>query len=208
MKYIFVHGNGQNSSSWKKTLSYLENQNNFICLDLLTLLKNRDFTYDNLYPAFFDYCNNTLEPINLCGLSLGGILSLNYALDFPKKVNSLILIGTYDKLSNFLFKIQICILKIIPKFIFENIGYKKKDFIQIIKSMLNLNFNANLKNIQCDTLIIRGIKDILNKRPAKILFDNIPNSKLSIIKKSGHLVNIDNPKELALEVFNFYKKWN
>ena len=31
--------------------------------------------------------------LNLCGLSLGAVLALNYAIDFPKKVNSLILIA-------------------------------------------------------------------------------------------------------------------
>ena len=34
------------------------------------------------------------EKINLVGLSLGGILTIDYVEEFPEKVNSIILIGT------------------------------------------------------------------------------------------------------------------
>ena len=55
-------------------------------------------SYHNLYSSFTEYCNNYDAPINLCGISLGGILALNYTLDFPDKVKSLVLIGTPHKI--------------------------------------------------------------------------------------------------------------
>ena len=48
----------------------------------------------NLYSSFVKYCNEFDGQIHLCGLSLGGILALNFALDFPQKVKTLVLIGT------------------------------------------------------------------------------------------------------------------
>ena len=53
--------------------------------NLPDLVHSKEVTYDNLYAAFSDYCNQYDEPIDLCGLSLGGVLALNYAIQYPKK---------------------------------------------------------------------------------------------------------------------------
>lgn len=206
MKYIFIHGLGQNSSSWDKTLSFMKNKNDFLCLDLLTLLNNNsDNTYEKLYEVFSEYCNNISEPLNLCGLSLGGILALNYALDNPEKVKSLILIGTQDKMPKNLLKIQYYVFKLAPESIFGNKGFNKNQILQLMKSMMDLNFRENLKSISCATLIISGEKDNPNKKAAMSLTDNIQNANLIIIKNSGHEVNIDNPESLAFEIEKFYE---
>ena len=208
MKYIFIHGLGQNSSSWKKTLSFMEKNDNYECIDLLTLCNNVNITYENLYNLFSGYCNNIFEPINLCGLSLGGNLALNYVIDYPEKINSLILIGTQDKMPKFLLKIQKFIFGLMSEKLFKSNGngFEKKHFIQIIDSMKNLDFSKKIENILCSTLIICGKNDIFNIKSAKKLANNIQNAKLVIIKKSGHVVNTDTPKELALAIEGFYRK--
>lgn len=52
MKYVFIHGLGQTSSSWKKTISNIEGQSDIICLNLPDLLHSKEITYTNLYDAF------------------------------------------------------------------------------------------------------------------------------------------------------------
>lgn len=47
--------------------------------NLVELLKDKDVSYRNLYNSFCEYCENTSQPLDLCGLSLGGVLALNYA---------------------------------------------------------------------------------------------------------------------------------
>ena len=71
----------------------MEKQENITCPNLPLLLKNKEATYINLYNALVDYCKDISEPLNLCGLSLGAVLALNYALDNPKMTKSLVLIG-------------------------------------------------------------------------------------------------------------------
>ena len=44
-----------------------------------------------MHKTFADYCNNFEEKINLVGLSLGGILAIDYIEEFPEKVNSITL---------------------------------------------------------------------------------------------------------------------
>ena len=206
MKYVFIHGLGQNSSSWNNTLSFMEKKDNFACIDLLEIIENKDCNYNNIYNAFSEYCNSISEPINLCGLSLGGTLSLDYVLNNPKKINSLILIGTQDKMPKKLLEIQNFMFKIMPKKLFNINGFNKMDFINIVNSMMDLDFSKKLQNILCKTLVICGEKDIFNKNAAKRLANNINNAKLLFLKKSGHTVNEDNPEELALKLIEFYEK--
>ena len=62
-------------------------------------------------------------------------------------------------------------------------------------------------NIKCNTLIICGEneKNNINMKSAKQLNKVIKNSKFKIIKNAGHEVNVDNPKELANVIYDF---WN
>jgi len=58
------------------------------------------------HSVFVKYCNEFDGQIHLCGLSLGGILALNFALDFPQKVKTLVLIGTPYKVPKVAFSFQ------------------------------------------------------------------------------------------------------
>ena len=82
---IFVHGSGHKATSWKKTISYITNNEDIVCPNLSYILEGKEASYENLYSSFVKYCNEIDGQIHLCGLSLGGILALNFALDFPQK---------------------------------------------------------------------------------------------------------------------------
>ena len=142
---------------------------------------------------------------DLCGLSLGGILALNYALDFPDKVNSLILIGTPHKVPKIMFSIQNIIFKFLPKSFFETMAFDKKDTFILGNSMKKLDFSNRVSKIKCKTLIICGEKDNANIKSAYYLSENIKDSKLEIIKNTGHVINEENPKELAMLINDFWK---
>ena len=205
---ILVHGLGQNEKSWNEIKSQLNNNGiNVETPNLFSIIKNYQVNYENMYRAFADYCNNFNEKINLVGLSLGGILAIDYVEEFPEKVNSIILIGTPYEIPKTLFTIQNIIYKFMPKRIFEKIGYPKNDMIRLLKSMSKLSIPNKVQNIKCNTLIICGEKekDNINKKSAKQLNKVIKNSKFKIIENSGHEVNVDNPKKLAKVIYDFWK---
>ena len=206
MKNILVHGLGQNETSWDIVGKELKNNNIKVEVpSLYSMVKDVTPDYDTLYKQFSNYYNRFDEKLNLCGLSLGGILALNYTKEFPDKVNSLILIGTPYKIPKFLFKVQGLIFKIMPRSTFEKIGCKKKDFISLVNSMSNLDITSNLDKITCKTLILCGVKDNQNMESAKLLNKAIKNSSFKTIDNSSHEVNVDNPKELASIIYRFWK---
>ena len=117
--------------------------------------------YQNIFSSFSDFCNNQEGKLNLCGLSLGGILALDYVKKYPEKVNS----------------------------------------------MSNHNIKNGLDKINCKSLILCGSKDKANMKSAKQISQSIRKSEFKIVKDSSHEVNVDNPKELAHIIYDFWKEF-
>ena len=206
MKNILIHGLGQNSQSWDNTSMYLkENNIDIVCPDLFEITKNTSKDYKMMYNTFSDFCNNQKEKLNLCGLSLGGVLALDFVKEYPEKVNSIILIGTPYKIPKALFKLQGLIFHIMPKRGKEKMRSSKTQKLTLVNSMSNLDIAKDLETIKCNSLIICGDKDNVNMENAKLLNKSIKNSKFKVINNSSHEVNIDNPKELADIICDFWK---
>ena len=206
MVNILVHGLGQTEKSWDKIIEELDKSNiKAENPNLFELAKNYEINYENLYRTFCDYCNSFKEKLNLCGLSLGGLLSIDYAIEYPEKVNSIIIIGTPYEIPKKMLKLQNFIFKFMPKSTFENMGIKKNDFINLTNSMAYLDIKSKVDDIKCKALILCGEKDNVNMESAKQLNRNIKASKLEIIKNAGHEVNTENPKELARVISKYWK---
>lgn len=205
MKNIFLHGMGQNASSWKKTLSFLSDSE-AACPELSGFFIAGDCRYSKMYSEFCNYCGGFSEKINLCGLSLGAVLALNYAIDFPQGINSLILIAPQYDMPKFLIKIQNLLFRFMPESRFDGIGMKKKDFITLTNSMAEIDFTRNLDKVNCPVLILCGDKDKANKKAALRLSERLPNAKFTLIENSGHEVNEDNPQALAMALERFFTR--
>lgn len=203
---ILIHGLGQNNQSWNEVKKHLNNDGILVEIPNLYCLNNKSVTYSNLYNNFENILNNYQDKLNLCGLSLGGIIALEYAKRHPEKVNSLVLIGTPYKISKVLFTIQNIIFKFMPESTFKNIGITKQDFCRLFNSLQNINLVKNLENINCPTLLMCGTKDKANIKSLKQLNKKIKNSQVNLINASGHEVNIDNLNELYLKVSEFWKQ--
>lgn len=197
MKYILLHGMGQNASSWDKTISYLPDTAEIVCPELSDFFGEDNCNYNEMYSSFCRYCNRFSEPLNFCGLSLGAVLALNYAIDFPQKVSSLILIAPQYNMPKFLLKVQNVLFKFMPESQFKDIGLKKKDFITLTNSMMDMDFTSSLNKVNSPVVVICGEKDNVNKKAAIKLARELPNAKFSTVDNSGHEVNVDNPQGLA-----------
>ena len=201
---IFVHGSGHKAASWEKTISYITDSEDIVCPNLSSILEGKDASYENLYSSFVKYCSEMDGQIHLCGLSLGGILTLNFALDFPQKVKTLVLIGTPYKVPKAAFGFQNVIFRFLPNSVFETMAFDKKDTFALGNTMKSLDFSDKVKNVKCPTLILCGEKDRANLKSAVFLSQNIRNAELKIIENTGHVVNEENPKALADILTEYY----
>ena len=91
-----------------------------------------------------------------------------------------------------------------PEKAFKKMGYMKKDFMSLVKSMSNLDISRDLDKLQCRVLITCGVRDNPNMAYARQLNKKIKGSSLMSISNSGHEVNIENPDKLSTIIYDFW----
>ena len=205
MKYLYLHGLGQTAESWNKVTRATEMADNSVCLDLAEMIKGKAATYSNLYSTLSEMCNAEKEDIFLCGLSLGGVLALNYAIDYPQKVKALVLIAAQYKMPTRLLKLQNALFRFMPQSMFQQTGFGKPDFISLCNTMVELDFSDSINQVSCPVLIVCGEKDKANKKASIELADILKHSQFKEISEIGHEVNLESPEKLASILREFYK---
>lgn len=204
MKYLYLHGLGQKPDSWDRTIKETKVSGSSISLSLAEMSEGKDVTYKELYSAFSEVCDKEDEEIVLCGLSLGAVLALNYAIDHPDKTKALVLIAAQYKMPEKLLKFQNVLFRLMPNSMFKQIGFKKADVISLCGTMAKLDFTDSLHNVSCPVLIVCGEKDHANKKASKELTRYLSKSFFYELLKTGHEVNIEAPEEIAIVLQKFY----
>lgn len=199
MRIILLHGLGQTAAAWDGVTSRLP-QEYTISTPELTELAAGDCTYDSLYRGFCGYCGGFSEPLLLCGLSLGTVLALNYAAEFPERVCGIVLIAPQYKMPRTLLKFQSAVFRVMPESAFKGMGFTKSDVIRLTGSMARLDFTNSLPRIACPVTIACGEKDRTNMKAARELFRLLPGSELTVITGCGHETNLGNPDETTVMI--------
>ena len=207
-KVILIHGSGHKAASWKETVSRLDCCENVLCPELSAILGGEDASYPNLRAAFAAYCAQAGGPVHLCGLSLGGILALDYTLEHPEAVKTLVLIGTPHKVPKAAFALQNVVFRLLPQSTFASMAFDKKNTFALGNSMRDLDFSGSVQKIRCPTLILCGEKDRANIQSARVLSQNIKGAQLQLITQTGHVVNEENPGALAERLNEFYSLYS
>lgn len=203
MKQIYIHGLGQTPDSWNNVVVQMNVAEHSICPNLAELVRGKETTYQNLYSAFAALCDETDEPLVLCGLSLGGVLALNYAIDFPEKVEHLILLAPQYKMPKKLLKFQNLIFRFMPQSSFKQMGFGKNDFLKLCNTMMELDFSQAVQKIPCPSLIIYGEKDKANKTASVELANLLQHATLKELSGVGHEINVEASDKLVAVIKEF-----
>ena len=204
---VMLHGLGQTAQSWDKTVAAMKQTGGDIEIvrpSLSELIRDKTPCWNKLYKSVESYCLNLGEPVNICGLSLGGILALQFCAEHSDTVNKAVFIGAQFVMPKFMLRFQNLIFRFMPQSAFGGTGFGKREFLSLARSMENLNFGDDLRKITCPTLVVCGERDKANKKAAVQMSGCISNSKLEIIPNSGHEVNVDAPDVLGDLLCEFY----
>ncbi len=203
MQTIFLHGLGQGPDSWEQTVDALGVD--ALCPDLFApFSKGKPTTYATIYDAFAAYCETLTPPFHLCGLSLGAIVAMHYALDHPDRTASLVLIAGQYRTAKSLVIMQNILFRLLSASSLRGMGLKKKELIKLTNSVSKLNFSRRLGEITCPTLLLCGEKDQANRKASEQMVLKIPNASLQWIPGAGHVVNYEAPAALAASMKAFY----
>ena len=204
MKTILVHGTGHRADRWNQTVCLMDEKLDIVCPDLNTLLHHQETSYANLYSAFSGYCRSFNDSLCICGLSLGGVLALDFALEYPDQVKKLVLIGTPHKVPKLLFHLQNLVFHFLPRSIFKNMAFDKKETLSLTKSMVDINFENRIYDFSIPTILLYGDQDKTNIKSVQYFNDHMTNTKQIILSNTGHIVNEENPQELAKLLNDFF----
>ena len=227
---LLLHGLLVAVSNWDSLLPLLGKSSKAIALEFPILTGHRSEVRVKSLAAFTEFFirSRKIEPVTLCGNSLGGHVALRLCLASPEVVDCLVLSGASG-----LYEHSVDALPVRPdeKFIREHMSrvFNNKKFItdeavKEIHGILNKRMNVLnlihaarsakkdnllkvLKDIKVPTLLLWGEDDhITTMKVAETFHKNIPNSKLVTIKKCGHAPMIEYPEWFAEQVDTFLRQ--
>ncbi len=169
------------------------------------------------------------KEIHLLGNSLGGHVALEYVLQHPDRVKSLILTGSsglyesgmgdsYPKRGDYeyvktktqltFYNPEVATKELVDE-VFSIVGNRLKviKIISLAKSAIRNNIGHELHKIKQPTLLIWGNNDTVTPPFVGKEFNKlIPHSELYFIDKCGHAPMMEVPNEFNVLLDNFFKK--
>lgn len=199
MKTVLLHGLGQTAQDWKEVVQQLS-ISDVDCPKLFSSAED-EISYSQILGDLEQRYSEVKEPLRICGLSLGALLAIDFAIRHEEKVASLILIGAQYKVPSLLIDFQNLIFRCMPNKAFESMGLSKSSTIKLAHSMRSLDFTSQLNNIRCPVTILCGKKDTANLKASKRLKELLPKATLHIVPNAGHELNKYAPNTIA-EILN------
>ena len=202
MKLVFLHGLGQDAHSWQSVQDALSP----LPSDSFAIFSYPSESYQEAKERLTECLQQESEPFILVGLSLGGVLALELSSQDLPHLKGLVLSGTQYKLkTNFLYRLQILLFRLLPKQVFEKQGANKQHMLQILTELKSLNLTDTAKTCPLPSLVICGSKDWANQASSKKLAKLLPKGNYQEIADGGHLLNTQKPNELAQVIKEFLK---
>lgn len=232
---IFIHGLGSSAQSWWILGKMFENKRRIIIPDLFhmsgfSVANNPVMDFSQHAAALVEFIQSiTNESVDLCGLSLGGWLSLHLASSHPAMVNKLILLNPAGiKINPFALRDTLTFLswkkfqKLYPGILraFPYTGFpflsktaKRSLFRSLkderVKDLLKLTqekhfVDDNLKKIKCPVLLLWGKEDkLLSSQIPIILSQKIKNISAKWVEGCAHVLALEAPATCFHEINQF-----
>jgi len=235
---VFIHGLGENIESWRYQIDHFSKRNRVIALDLRGHGKSRDGkisleTFVEDISALLDEIG--VKDVILCGISMGGAISMAFYSKYPEKVRAMVLADTSSGFSRETAEIMLSQrmeyieergMKELGNFITngalsedasENLRAKVREMFssnrdepykEATKVAILSNLDDVLPKIKVPVLILVGEEDRTTPavESANHLNNEIKGSELKIIPRAGHLSNLENPEFFNKSIEEFLMK--
>lgn len=238
---LLLHGLGADGSSWALQIPALEKAGFRVLAPDLRGFGRSSFLGGQLTVSTLAADTAALldclhaGPVHVVGISMGGAIAIQLALERAELVDRLILVNTFAHLRPgnpgawFYFTLRFLLVhtlglpsqaKFVSRRIFprpDQAGFRNLLYSQIIqadpsayrsamRSLIHFNAISRLHEISHPTLVITGEQD--TTVPAgiqKILAEKIPSARHVFIKNAGHAVIAEQPEEFNRTLLDFLK---
>ncbi|MDV2884528.1 alpha/beta hydrolase [Alkalihalophilus pseudofirmus] len=224
---IFTHGASWNHKLWDPQVEYFSNHYQVIVWDVRghgksTLPPGRIDTEDLSRDLIGLLDHLGIEKATLCGLSMGGHISIQTAIRYPQRVDSIILIGApftsqFNWVEKWLYPMNLVSNRYLSMSVFARLQARffstynpdnkvfiketvsmlpRKNWVKIWDAVTRMDSSKDLEKILCPALILYGEYDILVRHQQVHMNRMIPKSTLKVIKHAHHATSLDNPRDV------------
>ncbi len=232
---VFIHGLGVCHKLWQLQIEPFSEHFNVIVYDVRGHGESTGSDEKYSIGLFASDLKVLLDELgvakaHLCGLSMGGLIAQQFAIDYPATVDKLILAGTFCHLfpgGGILMKV---VNRIISRFfswerlvqrgapaLFKNeeqaelrdffvkevFSISKKEYSKAVDATYSFDSLKRLKEIGAPTLILNAEREIYERRQAEIMLREIKNSRKELILDTFHATNMEKPEEFNGLVLEF-----
>jgi 3-oxoadipate enol-lactonase len=194
---VLLHGLGTGPSGWQPQLEAFPNA-------IAPRLDDAEETLDGFEP-----------PFDLCGLSLGALVALQYAAAHPERVRRLVVCAGIVRLPWYFQVLQLGIagvVRVLPSARVRKglvaglpedhraVALEEIAAIDAARASRTLRFAASFRLERLPpmpTLVLCGERDRANIGLSRRLADALPEARFELVPAAGHVANLDNP-----QVFN------
>jgi 3-oxoadipate enol-lactonase len=215
---VLLHGLGMGHRMWQPQLDAFGTRFHVLAPDLPGLAQSNTagpFTIDGAAVAVAALVDEHHgRPAHICGLSLGGIVGLEMAIQHPAIVESLVVSGAQARPHRLLVAVQIAVMRLVPTHRLvssmassipvgrpetadaarEDLGATgKRRLLDAIRKAGNVDLRPSLPRIHRRTLVLCGARDRFNLTASRMIAASIPNATLRIVSGVGHVWNLEAP---------------
>lgn len=197
---ILLHGNGEDHHIFDELICKLKDEFTVYAIDSRNhgqSSKTDALTYDLMMQDIVLFLEKLdMQSVNFLGFSDGAIITLLIAMQYPKLVKKMILLGINLKPSDF------------KKHALAQLHFQyTKTNDPLIKLMLthpNIAL-SDIKKIQTPTLVVAGQNDIFYRKTFSDLQKALPHASLQIMPKHNHTSYIVHQDILSKDIITFLK---
>ncbi|ENJ6138713.1 alpha/beta hydrolase [Bacillus anthracis] len=230
---LFLHGLGGNANNWLYQRQYFKEKWTVISLDLPGHGKSEglEINFKEYVNVLYKLCKYLkLQKVVICGLSKGARVGIDFAIQYPDFVSSLIIVNAfpylepedrkkrlevYDLLSlhdngkkwadTLLEEMGVASNEVIVRGFYQSLQSINPVHIQrLFAELVDYDQRPLLLNISCSTLIIRGENDdFVPEKYVREFERRLKNTTFIEFKNSGHLPYLEQPSSFNMTVEKF-----
>ena len=194
---ILLHGNGENCDFFKHQIAYFCNNYRVIAIDTRGHGKSPRGEKPFAIRQFVEDLKDCLSAINIAksiilGFSDGGNIALEFALQYPERVEKLILNGAnlYPSGVKAIYQWPIEVGYRMAK-LFSNKSEKAKKNAEMLGLMVNEPHiePSELARLTMPVLVIAGTKDMIKESHTRLIYNSLPNAQLAIVEGDHFVAN-------------------
>lgn len=238
---ILLHGLGANSQSWQLQIPFFTEAGYRIITPDLRSFGQSPYPGRTSIPEMAGDVAELLDHLHLphahiLGISLGGTVALQFALDYPARVQKLVLVNTFAHLRPknpgvWLYMLWRLILvhtigletqgKVVAKRVFplpeQEIARQEllaqirqadpRGYRATMRALGRFNVQPRLGEIHCPTLILTSEKDTTVPVDSQhILAQGIPGARQILFPQGGHALSVDQADAFNTAVLSFLER--